>query len=94
MSEQFKPGSRVVLSEVREPALVGGVKLESAGRAARPQYQTPTPATNCSNNAKRKVTHMAQALSVQELSAEVRAAIEKLRELPTVERVGIVTRVG
>jgi F-type H+/Na+-transporting ATPase subunit alpha len=37
---------------------------------------------------------MAQELSVNELSSEVRAAIEKLRRLPQVERVGVVTRVG
>lgn len=37
---------------------------------------------------------MAQELSVKELSADIRAAIEKLKKAPTVENVGIVTRVG
>ncbi len=37
---------------------------------------------------------MADDLSVKELSADIRAAIEKLKRTPQVEKVGIVTRVG
>lgn len=37
---------------------------------------------------------MAEDLSVKELSADIRAAIEKLKQSPGVEKVGIVTRVG
>ncbi len=37
---------------------------------------------------------MAEDLSVKELSADIRAAIEKLKRSPQVENVGIVTRVG
>jgi len=33
-------------------------------------------------------------LSIKELSSDIRAAIEELKQLPEVEKVGIVTRVG
>src|SRR5487761_996563 len=37
---------------------------------------------------------MTQDVSIKELSADIRTAIEQLKHVPTVERVGIVTRVG